>query len=518
MRIFFTLSASAALALHIQAQEAPQVLWQNCLPPSFSPSGYTGNIAITTLDHGFAITGNAISQDHPQGGAYVAKLDSSGAVEWEVVYGDEQGLNAGYGLLQASDSGYLVLADASGDYGDVGEETQGFEDVWIFKLDTHGAMQWSQCYGGYGEEIPYGAVQTSDGHFVVVGDAQANDGDVVGNHGGGDGWVLKLDSANGEILWQECIGSDFTDMARQVLLLEDGSLMVMGSTYQGDDAQLPALGGFNLWLIKLDEDGDRVWQESYGGQDNDLGHQFCRAADGGFYMIGGTNSNDGDVSGLHGPHDEEQDGWLVKLDAAGNIEWQRCIGGTDGDAAVDVTPMANGGCVTLCGTYSNDGDVSGQHGALDAWLARWTPDGDLLWQLCLGDTLYQYAGALTTVWDDGLLVMTRGWADDELNCGPYEARVTRFAPQELNVGTGPIVTSPFPFRTLLNGRELQVIIGEPLMAGAGLVITDAAGRRVLERRSIPAMTSADVSTWAPGAYLISVESTHDRAVRRIILP
>ena len=168
-------------------------------------------------------------------------------------------------------------------------------------------IEWQKCLGGTNDDRAYSIQQTSDGGFIVASITGSNDGDVSGNHGYDDAWVVKLNSS-GNIEWQKCLG---------------------GTSY-------------------------------------DVANSIQQTSDGGFIVSGYTGSNDGDVSGNHGVYDY----WVVKLNSSGDIEWQKCLGGTDYDYAYSIHQTSDGGFIVAGNTASNDGDVSGNHGASDAWVVK----------------------------------------------------------------------------------------------------------------------------------------------------
>ena len=169
------------------------------------------------------------------------------------------------------------------------------------------AIQWQKCLGGPDGDAAYSIQQTNDGGFIVAGVTSSNDGHVWGNHGGSDAWVVKLDS------------SMFIHM-----------------------------------------------QKCLGGTGADFAYSIKQTSDGGFIVAGFTMSNDGDVSGNHGWNDA----WVVKLNSSGDIEWQKCLGGTDYDDAKSIQQTSDGGFIVAGGTWSNDGDMSGNHGGSDAWVVK----------------------------------------------------------------------------------------------------------------------------------------------------
>ncbi len=128
------------------------------------------------------------------------------------------------------------------------------------------------------------------------------------------------------------------------------------------------------------------WQKCLGGISTDYAFfdSIYQTADGGYIVFGSTYSNNGDVSGNHGGYDT----WVVKLNAAGVIEWQKCLGGTSTDYGYSIQQTADGGYIVSGYTQSNNGDVSGNHGGGDIWVVKLNAEGSIEWQKCLGGSSY----------------------------------------------------------------------------------------------------------------------------------
>ncbi|MGC4104525.1 T9SS type B sorting domain-containing protein [Ferruginibacter sp.] len=199
--------------------------------------------------------------------------------------------------------------------------------------------------------------------------------------------------------WQKSYGGSLADDPSDLLLLPDGSFLVLGSTASSDGdmkANIGSSGIKDIVLTKFDPAGNLVWQRFYGGSAEELGSSIVKTADGGFAIIGSTQSNDGDVSGNHGVVDV----WIIKVDAAGIIQWKKCYGGAYSDWGSDIIAV-NDGFVAVGLTYSVDGDVSGNHGAIDEWIFKTDLSGNLIWQQCYGgskrDGFYSQYGAKTLI-------------------------------------------------------------------------------------------------------------------------
>ncbi|MFM7854277.1 MAG: hypothetical protein ACKO96_20720, partial [Flammeovirgaceae bacterium] len=92
-----------------------------------------------------------------------------------------------------------------------------------------GVIQWQKCLGGSGNDIIYSIGQTADGGYIATGTTYSNNGDVLGNHGGSDAWVVKL-SSTGSIQWQKCYGGTGDDGFKLIRKSIDGGYFLAGGT------------------------------------------------------------------------------------------------------------------------------------------------------------------------------------------------------------------------------------------------------------------------------------------------
>ncbi|MGB3074225.1 MAG: hypothetical protein WBB36_02835, partial [Chitinophagales bacterium] len=196
------------------------------------------------------------------------------------------------------------------------------------RAQSPSSIEWQKCLGGSGYEIAKSVQQTSDGGFIVAGYTESTDGDISGNHGGSDYWVVKLDS-HGVMEWQKCLGGSYYEFAHSVQQTTDKGFIVAGYSSSNDGDVSGNHGDYDYWIVKLDSTGTMEWQKCLGGSKYDAAHSIQQTSDGGFIVAGETGSTIGDVSGNHGSGDY----WVVKLDGSGNIEWQKCLGGNDYDVA-----------------------------------------------------------------------------------------------------------------------------------------------------------------------------------------
>ncbi|AYN01604.1 T9SS type A sorting domain-containing protein [Chryseobacterium sp. 3008163] len=235
--------------------------------------------------------------------------------------------------------------------------------------------------GGTGDDRASSIVQTSDGGYVVAGYAENNNGDVTGNHGGKDYWILKLNTDGGVIFWKKSLGGSHQDLAYSIKQTSDGGYIVAGSAFSNDGDVTGNHGGTDAWIVKLNSDGNIQWQKALGGTKVDEASSIIQTADGGYLAVGNTTSNDGQVIGYHSPSNTgpgeaplSYDYWAVKLSATGSILWQKCLGGSGSDEASSVIQTTDGGYVIAGSSNSNNGDVSGNHGDYDIWVVKLAQD------------------------------------------------------------------------------------------------------------------------------------------------
>lgn len=327
-----------------------------------------------TNDEGFVIAGFTLSNDwnvsgnHGDKDAWIVKLDKNGVLQWQKALGGSNWEDA-WSVQQTTDNGYILAGRASSTDGDVTGNHGGW-DYWVVKLDETGAIQWKKSYGGSLADNAYSIRQTHDDGYIVTGEADSNDGNISGNHGNGDYWVVKL-SSEGAIQWQKALGTNSLDRSNEVCPTSDGGYIVIGEVSAKNGDVTVHHGGYDFWAVKLNESGEIQWQKSLGGSGEEYGKAICPTMDGGYIIAGATDSNDGDVS----DNDGGQDAWLVKLNGQGEIQWKKTYGGTMAEWASSVQQTDDGGYVFAGYAWSNDGDVSGNHGGTqDMWIVKLFPE------------------------------------------------------------------------------------------------------------------------------------------------
>ena len=245
-------------------------------------------------------------------------------------------------------------------------------------------IQWQKTYGGTGHEYINKTIPTSDGGYAFVGYSESSDGDVSGNHGMEDLWVAKINST-GNIIWSFSYGGTKSDEGNDIVQAADGSFFVIGQTYSNDGNVSGNHGtATDMWTLHLNTNGVIKKQQCFGGTGSEDGTSLALTTDGKIYLGGSTSSYDGDASGNHGTYGT--DIWVVKTDTALNIIAQKCIGGSDYDESMDLKLTSDNGCIVTGRSSSADGDATGYHGGSDLLVAKLSSSLSIDWAKCFGGT------------------------------------------------------------------------------------------------------------------------------------
>jgi gliding motility-associated-like protein len=333
-------------------------------------------------------------------------------LEWQRTYGSAYGEYPGT-ILETFDGGYIISGYSAGDDGDVmghhGNPTVA--DIWVIKIDKTGKIEWQKSYGGSDSDAGAYIIQTPDGGFILAGSAGSRDCNITGNHGGLDYWILRLDT-KGEVLWQKMYGGSLEDYVRAITLTNDGGYYVAGQTQSNDGDVSGNHGLLDFWIIKINANGNLLWQKTLGGSDYDNARGIQATPDGGCVAVGNTYSTNGNVTGNHGAGDY----WVTRLDPQGNLQWQKTLGGSMTDIAACIQLAPNDGFIVSGFSNSFDGDVSGGHGGYDAWIVRLNNAGNIIWQRSYGGSQNETANDIRNTGDGFVFTGMSASNDGDINC------------------------------------------------------------------------------------------------------
>ena len=391
--------------------QAPKIEWQKCFGGIYNE----GFSSITqTSDGGFVSVG--VKETYTDLEAWIIKLNKSGSIQWQralpgVIGGDEF-----YSVTRTYDKGCIVAGQGFTPC-QKSSEDHGGRDFWVIKIDSNGSNEWENCFGGIDYDYAFSVFQTSDSEYVAAGSTVSQSGDVSGYIGqkdySEDGWIIGINS-QGNLKWQKCLAAyshywyPFTT-TQSIIQTSDGGFAVAGYAWNMDQAypQPNALPS-DAYIGKLDSSRNIVWWTYIGGSKNDIARSIVQTSNGELIIAGYTESNDKDVAGNHGG----RDAWVVKLNDSGKVIWQKCLGGSGKDQANSIISLSNGNLLVAGQTNSTDGDVSSNHGNDDAWLIELDSLGNIQWQKCYGGSSDDVATSLVQTFDGGYIFSGTTYSND----------------------------------------------------------------------------------------------------------
>jgi hypothetical protein len=380
---------------------------------------------------------------------HVYHIDPPSVIEWDLNSSGSIGEKA-YDIHETCDNGYII----TGTIDPSSKETSGSSGIFIRKLDAGHNVLWERVIGGTGRSEGRKIRETGDGGFFVVGMTTSRDGDFKGRNNGGWDVVAARLNASGTLDWVRNYGGSNDDFGENIRLTQNGAVIV-GRTFSNDtdvspranysliqskgtpeipqrrynnsrfissdspDNDLLAFlmddtlretreGQSDVWILEIDDRGDILWQQRYGGSRDDYGNDILPLDNSSFLVAGISFSNDGDLAGKNfGEGSGTSDGWLFRLTRDHTIDWQNSLGGSGNEGFFGIEasdfPTRGGGCIVsdsstvnrqfsgyvIAGfAESRDGDVFPRpmknHESYDGWIVMTKPDLNVSWTQCIG--------------------------------------------------------------------------------------------------------------------------------------
>jgi hypothetical protein len=489
----------------------PTIEWQTCLGGS---GGEEGHSIQQTSDGGYIVAGLSTSNDgdvsggHGASDFWVVKLDSSGQIKWQKALGGSKS-DAAYFMCLTSDGGCLVVGSTYSNDGDV-SDNKGDADYWVVKLSENGTLEWQRSFGGSGEDRAYSALQTTDGSFMVVGKTYSTDGDISTTLGFGDIWVIKI-SSTGEILWEISFGGSSEETPQTIKQTNDGGFVIAGETLSNNGDVSGNNGSVDCWVLKIDAFGNFEWQNTLGGTGIDFFNDIVQTTDGGYAAIGAVASgNTGDITGHHGAFDA----WVVKLDNSGELIWQKAFGGSDSDWGRVITQTSDNGLVIGLETRSTDGNASNHSTeSQDWWILKLNASGDTQWENFLGGGKIENCRSIQQTTDGGFILAGQTYSNDGDVSGLQGATdiwVVKLSPETTSPTLSPFAHNPLELYPNPASQSITVQIpGDLDETRLSVRITDLLGREILQRACNNG-ESLDLAQLPNGMFLLSATSASGR--------
>ena len=354
------------------------MLWEK----TYGGAGDDRAFYATAVADGFVVAGSSLSFEQDKAVAWVLKLDHDGNVLWNQTF--LEGAGSEFRSVLGLADGFLLVGNVFLPSGDT--------DGYVVKTDAEGNLSWNVTLGGGKVDKLFSAVETQDG-FVLVGLTYSfgNDSEV---------WVVRID-ANGSVVWNKTYGGSMEDAGRAITLTEDHSYVIAGYTNSMGN------GAYDALLLKIDASGNLFWNRTYGGPQSDKAYALAETA--GEYVIAGDTRSKGEG---------DNDAWIIKVDSNGNHLWDKTAGGEGFDMPTCITVSNSGGYLVGGFTFSFG------NGERDFWLFKIDDSGNVPWSSTVGRSAFEEAYAVLEVAENEFVMA--GWTNS-IGQGHYDFYVAKIS-------------------------------------------------------------------------------------------
>ena len=255
-------------------------------------------------------------------------------------------------------------------------------DIWLDFLGTASAgtitpeEEWNKTFGET-FDCGFSVAQTTDGGYIITG--------YLGSYA--NVWLIKTDS-NGNEVWNKTFGGSDDDCGYSVQQTDDGGYIITGPTYSY------GAGKSDVWLIKTDSNGNKIWDKTFGGSEDDRGESVIQTLDGGYIIIGYTQP-------YYGAGGDNV--WLIKTDSNGNEIWSKTFGGSEDDRGESVIQTFDGGYIIT--GYTESFGAGGD----DVWLIKTDSNGNEIWSKTFGGSKDEGGRSVAQTSDGGYIITGERW-------------------------------------------------------------------------------------------------------------
>lgn len=287
----------------------------------------------------------------------------------------------GISIINTNDGGYAIAGETNS-FGN-GMQAQ------IIKYSADGSFEWNKTWGGGGNDSANSIIQTSDGGYAIIGTT-----DSFGSYS--EVFIAKFTN-NGSFSWNKTWGGANYDYGKSIIQTTDGGYAITGETTSfGNSVQ--------AFLAKFTSDGSLSWSKTWGGSTFEWGMSIVQSNDNGYAIVGTTNSFSGNYRAF-----------LAKFTADGNLSWNKIWGDN-----LDLRESGYSVVKTSDGGYAVTGQTYVMAPSSDAFLARFTSEGILLWNKTWGDpSLDDEAYSIAKTNDNGYVVSGKFTGSEGMNLGAF---------------------------------------------------------------------------------------------------
>jgi hypothetical protein len=472
-----------------QNTQTPSMEWQKCFGGSFADYG---NSIIQTSNDGFISVGytqsfdfDAINNHSQTNDAFVVKLSDNYSTEWIKCYGGSNSDNFN-SVIETSDNCFLLSGITSSIDGDVANN-HGGTDGWIVKIDSAGEIIWQKCYGGTGaSDVIFKTIQINDGGFICAGYSNSNDGDVVNPEMIIKGWIFKMDSL-GVIEWSRCYGDTIKSKFYDIIPTNDGGYLVTGKKI---------LNGFNvanIWIVKLNELGNMEWQIDYGTIYEEI-YNIIQLSNGSYIGVGETVDSVVYHSNV---------GLVLNISESGVLNWVHK--GTNYWGRYTSVDVVSDSCFVL-GGYG----INGANSSTDFLLVKMTNAGNIVWEQYYGGIHTEKLYSFQQTTDQGFIltgITSSEWAG---YYGDYDMWIVKLSAETGISENDPIIN----FQIYPNPTpDILTIQVDPTLLNIPYNLYSITGQLVLSGNVTSETMMLNLGSFSEGIYLFQIGNQTKKIVK-----
>jgi hypothetical protein len=472
------------LCVPLVRSQVPEIDWTRTYGGSGNDVAYSVQ---QTNDSGYIFTGSTESFGADSVDVYLVKTNNIGNMQWFRIFGGSD-YDEALSVKQTNDSGY-ILTGVTCSFG------VGPCDMYLVKTDNQGDTVWTRTYGRSYTDGARSVCQTTDGGYILAGSSTPFLGALI------EIYLVKTDS-NGDTLWTRTYGGSDHQGAYSVQQTRDGGYIIAGCN--------PIHGGVHdIYLLKVDSLGDTLWARTYGGPDDDNIRSVQQTMDGGFIMVGWTDS--------YGAGSD--DAYVVKTDSLGDILWSRTLGGSNYDWAYDVQQTEDADYI-IAGNTSSYGN-----GESDLYLIRLDSTGDTLWTLVYGGSDYDEVTSIDLTSDGGYIIGGYTWNWET----PADCWLLKTGPDTAVSGAPVIEWMSHPKDFILHpaypnpfNPTTTISYDVPVQGLLKVNIYNVLGQKTAELVNSITTAGRHQLTWnatdsPSGIYFVQLQSQGNTQIRKIVL-
>lgn len=364
--ILLSLVILSVLALVVVEISITPHTWTQTYGGKNNEHGYS---ILQTNDGGYLALGTTETNSSGGTDAYILKVNDKGALQYSNTIGGP-----------GNDYAYSIRKTIEGDYVFIGRTNSygsGAYDAWLVRLDAQGNVGKMNTYGGPKNDYAYSFRQTTDSGYIIAGRTESF------GAGGSDVYLIKTDS-QGNLKWSSAFGGKADDWGKSTLQSRrNGNYLVLGRTNSF------GAGGYDFYLIEADQDGKKIWEKTYGGAKNDFGDSMQEIKEGGYILLGWTDSFS----------NKGYDIYLINIDNDGNELWNKTFGGAKDDYGKFIRQTDDGGFMILGDTTSYGA------GGSDIYLIKTDKQGIMQWNKTFGGKQDDYGSFILKTIDGGYIII-----------------------------------------------------------------------------------------------------------------